>query len=100
MVQSLLVALAFAATAASSTPRVALVYSDFGNYRHRDDYDTTFEHLRWRVEEFENTEFEELARSLESFDLVLCGALYNYGNPRTSPASPPPCVPSCAEAEG
>lgn len=82
MVQSLLVALAFAATAASSTPRVALVYSDFGNYRHRDDYDTTFEHLRWRVEEFENTEFEELARSLESFDLVLCGALYNYGNPQ------------------
>jgi hypothetical protein len=78
-------ALAFAllvptALAQVPAPRVALVYSDFGEYRHRDDYDVTFAGLGWPLEKIENTRVADLAERLDSFDIILCGALYNYSN--------------------
>ncbi|MBC7287479.1 MAG: hypothetical protein H5T86_05420, partial [Armatimonadetes bacterium] len=63
-------------------PRVALVYSDYGNFRHRDDYDAVMSSLGWPMEKYENVRFEELASSLEAaqYDIVLGSALYNYSH--------------------
>lgn len=77
LVLAVLVPVALADTPA---PRVALVYSDHGDFRHRDDYDATFRSLGWPLEKIENTRVADLAERLDSFDIILCGALYNYSN--------------------
>ena len=66
--------------AISPPARVALIYSDYGNYRHRDDYDGRVPPLGWSLAKFENTEFAELAGRLREFDIVIGSALYNYSN--------------------
>ena len=62
------------------TPRVALVYSDFGDFRHRDDYDARMKELGWRMDKYENTQFAEFADKLASYDILLGSALFNYSN--------------------
>jgi len=59
-------------------PRVALLYSDYGDFRHRDDYDARLKALGWAMDKYENTQFGELAAKLDQYDLVLGSALYNY----------------------
>ena len=82
MIRAIMLAAALAPAALADSPRVALVYSDFDNYRHRDDYDAALERLGWPVEEYENVHFAQLVERLGSTDIVLCGALYNYGAPQ------------------
>lgn len=60
--------------------KVALIYSDYGNYRHRDDYDRRIPPLGWFLEKFENTKFTQLVGRLSEFDIVIGSALYNYSN--------------------
>ena len=62
------------------TPRVALVYSDYGDFRHRDDYDAKFRQLGWRLDKYENVDFGKLVEKLGEYDIVLGSALYNYSN--------------------
>lgn len=81
----LLCALAFCAPAAlcagpGPAPRVALVYSDFGNFRHRDNYDDVMKALGWPLDKWENKDFGKLADRLGDYDLLLGSALYNYSN--------------------
>lgn len=66
--------------AAGEPPRVALLYSDYGDSRHRDDYDARLEGMGWPVTKFENTEFDELVAQLDAVDIVLGSALFNYSN--------------------
>jgi hypothetical protein len=73
-------ALTFAHAAWADAPRVALVYSDFGNFRHRDDYDARLAGMGWPLTKFENTHFGELVAQLDDFDIVLGSALFNYSN--------------------
>lgn len=61
-------------------PRVALVYSDYGNFRHRDDYDARMRDMAWPMDKYENTQFGRLAAKLDRYDIVLGSALYNYSN--------------------
>jgi len=61
-------------------PRVALIYSDYGNYRHRDDYDARMKALGWPMDKYENTQFAELAAALDRYDIVLGSALFNYSH--------------------
>ncbi len=82
MIRALMLAATLAPAALASAPRVALVYSDFDNHRHRDDYDAALERLGWPVEEYENVHFAQLMERLDSTDIVLCGALYNYAAPQ------------------
>ena len=61
-------------------PRVALIYSDYGDFRHRDDYDGRLADLGWRVEKFENRDLDKLVERLGEFDILLGSALFNYSN--------------------
>lgn len=61
-------------------PRVALIYSDFGDFRHRDDYDAVFKSLGWSLEKVENRDFGRLAERLGEYDILLGSALFNYSN--------------------
>ena len=63
-----------------SGPRIALLYSDHGDFRHRDDYDGRLADLGWPLTKFENKDFGELAARLREFDLLLGSALFNYSN--------------------
>ncbi|MBM3475300.1 MAG: hypothetical protein FJX75_18720 [Armatimonadetes bacterium] len=61
-------------------PRVALLYSDYGDFRHRDDYDARLAGMEWLLTKFENTHFADLAAQLSRYDLLLGSALFNYSN--------------------
>jgi len=63
-------------------PRVAVLYSDHGQFRHRDDYDAKLAELGWPMDKYENTQFADLAGKLSSYDILLGSALYNYSNPQ------------------
>lgn len=63
-------------------PRVALLYSDHGGFRHRDDYDATMKRLGWPMTKFENRDFATLVPRLGEFDILLGSALFNYSNPQ------------------
>jgi hypothetical protein len=60
--------------------RVALLYSDYGDFRHRDDYNARLAEMKWPLTKFENTRFAELVAQLDHFDIVLGSALFNYSN--------------------
>lgn len=68
------------AQAPEGAPRVALIYSDYGDFRHRDDYDGRMGGLGWPMDKYENTQFADLAAKLGQYDLVIGSALYNYAN--------------------
>jgi len=63
-----------------ATPRVALLYSDFGDFRHRDDYDAKMAALGWKMDKYENKEFAQLVDKLGGVDILLGSALFNYSN--------------------
>ncbi len=63
-----------------ATPRVALVYSDHGDFRHRDDYDAKMAALGWKLDKFENKDFATLIDRLDQVDIILGSALFNYSN--------------------
>ncbi|MGQ9732820.1 MAG: hypothetical protein ACUVX8_16300, partial [Candidatus Zipacnadales bacterium] len=65
---------------AANSPRVALIYSDYGEFRHRDDYDALLNDMGWPLTKFENTELAHLVARLDEFDIVLGSALFNYSN--------------------
>lgn len=76
------VALLAAALCNAEPPRVALLYSDHGDFRHRDDYDASMKRLGWPMTKFENREMQTLVSRLGEFDIVLGSALFNYTNPQ------------------
>ncbi|NSW54374.1 MAG: hypothetical protein HPY44_00055 [Armatimonadetes bacterium] len=61
-------------------PRVALVYSDYGDFRHRDDYDGRMADLAWPMDKYENRDFGKLVERLGEYDIILGSALFNYSN--------------------
>lgn len=61
-------------------PRVAVLYSDYGDYRHRDQYDGVLAELGWPYVKVENTAWADLVRRLDEYDLVLGTPLYNYSH--------------------
>jgi hypothetical protein len=73
---------ATACFAESAKPRVALLYSGFGDNRHRDDYDDRIPQLGWQMTKFQNTKIADLIAHLDDFDIVLGSALFNYGDPQ------------------
>ena len=81
----MLPAIAFALVAVISPPsvpppRIALLYSDYGHFRHRDDYDERIKALGWPMDKYENTQFAELAKRLGDYDIILGSALFNYSH--------------------
>ncbi|MBM3499611.1 MAG: hypothetical protein FJX74_13200 [Armatimonadetes bacterium] len=90
----LAVAVGFTATcgAQQEAPRVALLFSDHGSFRHRDDYDGRLADLGWPLTKFENTPFAELVGRLSEFDVLLGGALFNYSNPQDLSAHAEPLL--------
>ena len=63
-------------------PRLALVYSGFGDNRHRDDYDDRLPQLGWTVTKVKNTDLAAFTAKLDDYDVVLGSALFNYGDPQ------------------
>ena len=61
-------------------PRVALIYSDYGNYRHADDYDGAMRRLGWTMDGYENTDLDTLLGRISDYDIVIGSALFNYSN--------------------
>ncbi len=68
-------------TALAATPRVAVVYSAWGNYAFRDEFDPPLQALGWPPEKFENTKVADLVAKLDQFDLVIAAGVGNYENP-------------------
>ena len=69
-----------AGVAAAEPPRIALIYSDYGDFRHRDDYDARLADMGWPITKFENTQFPDVVGQLDSFDMMLGSALFNYSH--------------------
>jgi hypothetical protein len=83
MTTRILAAALFVSTALlAAPPRIALLYSDHGNFRHRDDYDRVIKHLGWPMTKFENRQIGDLVKRLDEFDILLGSALFNYANPQ------------------
>ncbi|MBI2303103.1 MAG: hypothetical protein HYU66_29700 [Armatimonadetes bacterium] len=70
------------AAPARPVPKVAVLYSDYGNFRHRDDYDARLADLGWPAEKVENRQLASFAPRLGEFDILLGTALYNLGSPQ------------------
>jgi hypothetical protein len=68
------------ASAASAAPRVAVVYSAWGNYAFRQEMDPHLTALGWAFESFENTRAADLVKRLDEFDLVISAGVGNYEN--------------------
>ena len=64
----------------TEAPRIALVYSDYGDFRHRDDYDAKMKSLGWPMAKYENRDFAGVVEKLGEYDIILGSALYNYSN--------------------
>lgn len=62
----------------AAAPRVALVHGSYGNFRHRNDYDSVMKHLGWTLDKFENKNFAQLVAQLDNYDFILGTALFNY----------------------
>jgi len=73
-------ALMLSTTLLAVPPRVALLYSDHGDSRHKGDYDKTMPRLGWSMTHFENREIGTLVSRLGEFDILLGSALFNYAN--------------------
>ena len=81
MTARFLVSALMLSTALLAAPtRVALLYSDHGNSRHKGDYDKTMPRLGWSMTHFENREVGKLVSRLGEFDILLGSALFNYSN--------------------
>ncbi len=77
---SILAAISVTAVGQPQPPNVALIYSDYGNFRHRDDYDARFRELKWPLTKLENKDIAQWIGRLGEYDLVLGSALFNYSN--------------------
>ena len=76
---SLLCAL-LASPAPAAPPSVAVIYSDHGDYRHRDEYDARLRDMGWSATKVENVDFADLVERLPEFDIILGTALFNYSH--------------------
>lgn len=65
---------------ASAQPRAAVVYSAWGGYAFRDEFDPHLEHLGWPYEKFENTRIADLVARLDDFDVVISAGVGNLEN--------------------
>ncbi len=63
-------------------PRVAVLYSAWGEATFREEFDSHLAALGWPMERFENTEIDALVPRLGEFDLVVATAVANLENPR------------------
>ena len=65
--------------AGDEAPRkVAVVYSSWGNYTFRDEWDAPLKGLGWSAERFENTKTADLVARLAEFDVVVAASVANY----------------------
>jgi hypothetical protein len=67
-------------TGVLAAPKVAVVYSSWGNYSFRDEFDGHLQKLGWSFEKFENKDIATLIPRLSEFDIVLATAVSNYEN--------------------
>ncbi|MBI5834325.1 MAG: hypothetical protein HZB16_18675 [Armatimonadetes bacterium] len=58
--------------------RVAVVYSSWGDYAFREEWDAPLKALGWRFEGFENTKTADLVARLDEFDIVVAASVANY----------------------
>ena len=70
----------FLAAGAFAAPKVALVYSSWGGYAFREEYDTHLQKLGWDFEKFENKDVATLVSRLAEFDIVVSTGVGNYEN--------------------
>jgi len=69
------------AVGAMAAPKVAVVYSSWGDYAFRDEYDPHLQKLGWAFEKVENKDLATLIPRLGEFDLVVSTGVGNYENP-------------------
>lgn len=69
------------AGSAIAAPRVAFLYSAWGNYAFREEFDSHLGTLGWPLEKFENRDAAALVSRLAEFDIVISGGVGNYENP-------------------
>jgi hypothetical protein len=65
-----------------ASPKVAVVYSAWGNFAFREEFDGHLEALGWPFEKFENKDIAGLMDRLDEFDLVVSAGVGNYENPQ------------------
>lgn len=66
------------ASFAGAAPKVAVVYSTWGEYAFRDEFDPHLKALGWTCEKFENKDMAQLAPRLGEFDVVISAGVGNY----------------------
>jgi len=76
LLATLMATLATAAPDAAQ-PKVAVVYSAWGEFAFRDIYDGHFAALGWPVAKFQNTQVADLAARLAEFEIVLAAGVAN-----------------------
>ena len=77
------IAILAAHTAATAAPpKVAVVYSSWGNYAFRDEFDGHLKSLGWPCETFENKDIAKWIGRLGEFDIVIAASVANYENPQ------------------
>ncbi len=59
-------------------PKVATVYSSWGDYAFKHELDAPLAQLGWQQEAFENTRLTELSERLAEFDFVVTSGVANY----------------------
>lgn len=81
---SLLVPLSLliAQAATPQPPRVAVIYSAWGDNAFREEFDGHLAALGWPSESFRNTEGDGLLARLPEFDLVISSGVGNYDTPQ------------------
>ncbi len=73
--------LAAPGSSAAATPRVAVVYSSWGGYGFKDEFDGHLQALGWSFEKFENTQLPKLTERLGEFDMVIATGVANLEHP-------------------
>jgi hypothetical protein len=63
---------------ACAVPKVAVVYSSWGDYAFREEHDSHLRKLGWDFEKFENKDVGALIPRLAEFDIVLSAGVGNY----------------------
>ena len=70
----------FWAGAVLAAPKVAVIYSSWGGYGFREEYDAHLQKLGWGFEKFENKDVAALVPRLAEFDIVISTGVGNYEN--------------------
>lgn len=65
---------------ACAQPKAAVVYSSWGNYAFRDEFDPHLQALGWPYEKLENTQMADLVQRLGELDVVISAGVGNLEN--------------------